>query len=363
MAKHSAASLLAGAVLTVFAIGACDGQSPETTHPTSPASPTPATPAPTGETPSTPTTAQTVTSLSITGVPQSFTVGQTLPLTATASLSDGTRKDLPGSDITWQSSDGRVATISSAGLLTLVGAGSADLKATYQNIAGTARAVATFDVSGVVHESAPTESAVPGALVGIRFGPQDGQTTTTDVTGHFSFHKIEAPGFTIWASKTDYDAASWGVVQLPRDAVADIHMTPSAGAVPFGISGSNALTLPTLNQILRCSQDLAQLGEVFRSVAWPRVAAQFAVYHSGNIVVSEALNPGAYEQGVELIKFSSHGCIVWSESRFGTLLANSSNRPVQPPPAVEGGYDYAIVFEGDYFLDGVPYRLELTRPR
>ncbi len=81
--------------------------------------------------------------LSVTGPAQT-----TSQLTATATLSDKSTKDVT-SQAAWQSLNSGVATVSSSGLLTAVGTGQADIRATYQSVAGTATAtVALIDLTG-----------------------------------------------------------------------------------------------------------------------------------------------------------------------------------------------------------------------
>lgn len=74
-------------------------------------------------------------SLSIAGVPGSFTAKSAVQLAATASLSDGTTRDVTGSAV-WQSSNTAVATVTSSGMLSGIVVGSADVQATYQGVSG-----------------------------------------------------------------------------------------------------------------------------------------------------------------------------------------------------------------------------------
>ena len=78
----------------------------------------------------------TLTSVSVTGG-NAVTVGQTLQLTATANFSNNTTQNVT-TTATWQSSNVGVTTVSSGGLATGVAPGSADIRATFQNVTGTA---------------------------------------------------------------------------------------------------------------------------------------------------------------------------------------------------------------------------------
>jgi len=78
----------------------------------------------------------TVISIAISGTAALTAVGQTSPLTATATLTDGTTQNVTNSS-TWVSSSSAVATVSGAGLVTAVAAGTATMTAAYQGKTGT----------------------------------------------------------------------------------------------------------------------------------------------------------------------------------------------------------------------------------
>jgi uncharacterized protein YjdB len=62
-------------------------------------------------------------------------IGATAQFTATATLSDGTTRNI-NSSATWGSSNTSIATVSSSGIVTGARAGSAVITATYQGVAG-----------------------------------------------------------------------------------------------------------------------------------------------------------------------------------------------------------------------------------
>ncbi|HUO83641.1 MAG TPA: Ig-like domain-containing protein [Thermoanaerobaculia bacterium] len=102
-------------LLAATIVFACRGETPFTT-PTSPLS--------------------SVVSLEITGTATLTSDAETSQLTATATLSDGTRHDVT-SPATWVSSNPEVVTVSDAGLVTAMAGGPATIKATYQGTSGT----------------------------------------------------------------------------------------------------------------------------------------------------------------------------------------------------------------------------------
>jgi Big-like domain-containing protein len=96
-----------------------------------------------------------VTGLTISGVPASFSYGQSVQLMAIATLSNGTQKETLEVAAVWQSSDKSVATVSDTGLLVVTGfrGGDADVTATFQNQQASVR-VALPPPMSLVHEVA-----------------------------------------------------------------------------------------------------------------------------------------------------------------------------------------------------------------
>src|SRR5262245_47306832 len=96
---------------------------------------------------SSPTTpATTITSVAVSSA---TTSGSSFQLTAVAHLSDGSTRDVTSTS-TWQSSNPQLATVSSAGMVTVIATGELDVKATYQNVTGSLHIfVATLPVVNV----------------------------------------------------------------------------------------------------------------------------------------------------------------------------------------------------------------------
>jgi len=111
--------------------------------------------------PTTPTAVPVITAIAITGLPTAFTVGASAQLAARVTFSDGASKDATNR-VAWNSSDPSVATISSSGLLRIIGPGDSDITAAYEHAKATTRITATprtYELAGFVHESAPTEDS------------------------------------------------------------------------------------------------------------------------------------------------------------------------------------------------------------
>ena len=115
----------------------------------------PTTPAASPTAPSTP--AASATRISISGNAALTRIGETSQLTATATLSDNTTKDVTG-DGRWSSGDVRVITLSSTGLMTVVAFGVSLVSFNYQNrgsgLSVTATPPGTFAISGRVRRPA-----------------------------------------------------------------------------------------------------------------------------------------------------------------------------------------------------------------
>jgi hypothetical protein len=97
----------------------------------------------------------TISSLTITGLPASVSYGQVLQLTATATLADGTTKEVLEPVAQWSSSNPSIATVSSNGLVTITGIGEAKVTATVEH------------AQGAVHLAVP-EPAAPVARLAVR---------------------------------------------------------------------------------------------------------------------------------------------------------------------------------------------------
>src|SRR5438552_1986690 len=85
--------------------------------------------------PTTPSPTATVTAVTVGTSPSASVANATFQLLANARFSDGTMRDVT-SDARWESSDATLAKVSSTGLVTVIGTGDVELRATFQNITG-----------------------------------------------------------------------------------------------------------------------------------------------------------------------------------------------------------------------------------
>jgi parallel beta-helix repeat protein len=98
-------------------------------------------------TPTAPRPAATVTAITISGTVALSNAGQQAQLQATASYSNGTAQSVT-SVVTWQSATPTVATVSGAGLLTAVAAGTSTITASFSGTTGTTTATVTITLGG-----------------------------------------------------------------------------------------------------------------------------------------------------------------------------------------------------------------------
>ncbi len=92
-------------------------------------------------------------------VTSASTSGSSFQMTATAQLADGSSRDVTTA-AQWQSSNTKIATVSASGVLTVVGAGEVDVRATYQNVTGSAHLIlASTPVVSLAVTGAPASPA------------------------------------------------------------------------------------------------------------------------------------------------------------------------------------------------------------
>jgi hypothetical protein len=203
------------AVVTALALPACGGNSSPTSTPTAPSAPTAA-------------------AVAVTAAPSS---GNTIQLTATARLSDGTARDVT-SAAQWVSSDTTLAIVASTGLATIQGSGEVEFRATYQTVTGSMRVFVTqsppptkFTLSGIVHEAGTTK-----LLEGVRFlvsvGPDAGASAVSDATGMFTFPSLAAGVISLEGAKDGYIEARLSNLSISHNQTIDfaLYLTPPRDA-------------------------------------------------------------------------------------------------------------------------------------
>jgi Big-like domain-containing protein len=205
-------------VLVALAVSwSCGGSSPMSTAPTSPAS-------------------AIVSFVAVKSSTDFTSVGQTVQLTATATLSDGATQNV-SAVATWQALSGG-ATVTSGGLVTAVASGTVTIQATYQGRFGTA----VVRISPIVPSFSSMSATIDGALwaaisvsvvkIGVSSAFPSGRLAIQG-TNSFTGQYVQV-GLTVPAVVGTYSSAA-------LDAWVD---SPAAGTGSEGDSGT--VTLATL---------------------------------------------------------------------------------------------------------------------
>jgi hypothetical protein len=158
--------------------------------------------------PSTPPNSPTLISVTVAGT-LSLVTNQTSQFTATAYFAKGTGQSVT-SQATWSSANTAVATVSAAGLVTCVGTGNTEIRATFQGVSGSAPVTVTrppiYTLSGTVTETVPhLSTTLTGVRVEITDGPNQGRFATTDATGQYQIADLSPGTFSVKAELDTYD--------------------------------------------------------------------------------------------------------------------------------------------------------------
>jgi hypothetical protein len=174
-------------------------------------------------------TAITVTSPTVTG--------STFQLMATARLSDGSTRDVTAIS-SWTTSNPLIAAVSVTGLVTVVGSGQVELRATYQNVVGTLamQLAPGFMLSGNIQAVGPESLAVSGVRVEIVGGPGAGTVVTSDSTGAFGFSRLTGV-IAIEATKSGYLPWRLSNLTVDHDMTMQVALYPTP---PSNASGATA---------------------------------------------------------------------------------------------------------------------------
>jgi hypothetical protein len=184
----------------------------------SPANPTPV---------SWPNGAGQVTDFRITGDTSLTAIGETRQLTATATLLDGTKKEV-NAEATWGSTDPSVITVSSTGLLTVLRFGASVVSARYQNrytsLSLTPSPPGTFVIAGVVRE--PGAGGVRDVTV---TDTASLSSTVTNISGNYSLAALPTSAVRLRFYKEGYEVAETDATQTNGSVALQRIIRVSAG--------------------------------------------------------------------------------------------------------------------------------------
>ena len=249
-----------------------------------PVSPT----APTTTTTATSTPLPTTTRIAISGNVTLTRVGETTQLTATATLSDSTTKDVTR-DAKWFWGDARVATVSPSGLVTVVGFGATWISATYQSrgasMTVTATLPGTFVLAGRVRE--PGAGGIANVPV---VDTVSGRSATTDSDGYFSVAELPRLQAHFKAEKDGYEPAETDATQtnvdLPLQRVIRLNAGSETGKpetlAPNGVSYIVDGKICNPCRLIRIVVPRAGILDV--RVTWTVPASKLTLFAEGQVV-------------------------------------------------------------------------------
>jgi len=178
-------------------------------------------------------------------------IGATQQLTATGTYDDGSAPDLT-SAVTWDSSDGAVVSVSSAGLVTAIGNGSVTITATLSGITSNSVSVTVTITGGITLASIAVDpdpqTIDEGATQAFTAtGTYDDGTTTQDLTTSVTWTSSVGDVATIDGSTGIATGNGVGLIPDPTDPLVTIPTNDTTITATLGaISGSAALTVNPL---------------------------------------------------------------------------------------------------------------------
>lgn len=190
-----------------------------------------------------PTPSVSVRSVAVTAAARSTS---TFQMTAKAELSDGSSRDVT-TESQWTTSSADLATISPAGVLTVLRSGQIEVRATYQNTTGSMSMTvnapqppaspALVILSGRTSETPPAAKPLAAVTVRVTDGPGAGRSTVSDSQGRFGFTEFPAGPVSLEAVKDGYVTWKLNGLVLEFDHEVDVVMFPTP---PKDTSGASA---------------------------------------------------------------------------------------------------------------------------
>jgi trimeric autotransporter adhesin len=174
--------------------------------------------------------------------------GKTQQMTAIGTYDDGTQKNITGStSTTWTTSDATVASVSSAGLVTGAGAGTANITAT--NGVATGSASITVSLTGVTSITVSPSSQTVSVAAGIPFCVQAIATPSgTDIssTATWNFTAVAGGGAVRGITKTTATGCTFGQGQafsVTGVTPVTVNVTASAPGTNGTVTSTNLVTV------------------------------------------------------------------------------------------------------------------------
>lgn len=231
--------------------------------------------------------------------------------TATATPRDANGNAIGGSAVTWSSSVTSVATVSSAGVITAVGAGTASISAASGQKSGQISVTVTRPAVATVAMSPTTVSLLVGVIDSTALGSTAVTATPKDASGHI------LTGRTVtWASATPAAAtvSSTGTVKAVAAGASDITATVEgqAGAVAVTVLRPPVTQLNVAPQSSSVAVGASEtLAVALRDAAGHELTSRLiaAVNNSSSIITVSGGHVTGVAAGTGTVNFSSEGVI------------------------------------------------------
>jgi hypothetical protein len=277
----------------------------------------------------------TVRMINVSGNGMLTAPGQTTQLSAEATLSDGSKKNVT-STANWTTSNANVATVS-GGLVTAVDLGKTSIFASAEGTSSsfftiTVLPEGTYILSGRVSEQGSLE--VADARIEIIGGPMSGRAVMTNQSGEYAFNGVS--GVTqVRATKAGYLPATQNVSQDTEHV--NIELTPSvpyavvAGGYRLTFKASSSCHLPD-DAVSRTYT--ARIDQRSSNLDITLSGAQFATWGSvtwnefSGRVLGNTVSFALYDAGGSCI-YGYDGCVVekLAENRYLSLVGTTSATP------------------------------------
>lgn len=265
-----------------------------------------------------------VSSVSVALNATALTLGQTTQ--ATATLRDGAGTALTGRAVTWTSSKASVATVSSSGLVTSVGAGTADITATSEGKSGSATVTVTIPVVATV------SVAVNSSSISV------GQTTQATATAKDSKGVVITGRPVTWASSNPLVASvsTGGLVSGVSAGTMTVSATVDGVTASTAVAVTSQVTTPTPSTGPGALPELPRYSVDYHGSAMPSNGATIRVPAGGNLqdAIDQArpgdvilLAPGATYTGNFLLRAKAGASgSAWITIRTETTLPAEGTR-------------------------------------
>lgn len=213
--------------------------------------------------PTSPANTATTSSISLAiGAPS----GAGFQITANAAMSDGTTKDVTTS-VQWESLSPALATISGSGFVTVLAAGDADFRATYQAVEARTRVAVTqtrYTVSGRVSSAFPNVLQMNNVTVQIVSGPNAGMFTTTDSTGAYALSGLTTGVIDMQASVNGFSTWRLTALSVRTNTRIDPVLYPTPPVNELGLRATGQCNDTTWTYSL----DMARVCNAHGGLAW-----------------------------------------------------------------------------------------------